>query len=123
MIGRALHDPAVAIDAQILADLLTALVLVVNDEAVGTCVERDLREKQIGIGGGHKPTERLMTDHSYHKVRRFSRMQIVMDDGQQEEIKPGDFMVAAPGHDAWVVGDEACVLIDWEGYDNYAKRS
>lgn len=34
---------------------------------------------QIGIAGGHEPTERLMTDHSYHKVRRFSRMQIVMD--------------------------------------------
>jgi GNAT superfamily N-acetyltransferase len=34
---------------------------------------------QIGIGGGHEPTARLLTDHDYHKVRRFSRMQIVMD--------------------------------------------
>lgn len=50
------------------------------------------------------------------------RMMIVMDDGQEEEIRPGDFMMAAPGHDAWVVGDEPCVLIDWQGSDDYAKR-
>ncbi|HKT39598.1 MAG TPA: GNAT family N-acetyltransferase [Ktedonobacterales bacterium] len=32
-----------------------------------------------GIGGGHEPSERLMTDHGYTKARRFSRMQIIMD--------------------------------------------
>ena len=35
---------------------------------------------------------------------------------------PGDFAVMAPGHDAWVVGDEPCVVIDWQGYADYAKR-
>ena len=28
----------------------------------------------------------------------------------------------APGHDAWVVGDEPCVVIDWQGFADYAKR-
>jgi hypothetical protein len=28
----------------------------------------------------------------------------------------------APGPDAWVVGDEPCVVIDWQGYADYAKR-
>ncbi|WP_231642013.1 cupin domain-containing protein [Nocardia sp. NRRL S-836] len=50
------------------------------------------------------------------------RMMIVMDDGQEEEIKPGDFMMAAPGHDAWVVGAEPCVLVDWQGMDDYARK-
>ena len=27
-----------------------------------------------------------------------------------------------PGHDAWVVGDEPCVVIDWQGFADYAKR-
>ncbi|MCA1704185.1 MAG: cupin, partial [Actinobacteria bacterium] len=27
-----------------------------------------------------------------------------------------------PGHDAWTVGDEACVVIDWQGFADYAKR-
>ncbi|GGU76998.1 cupin domain-containing protein [Lentzea flava] len=51
------------------------------------------------------------------------RMKIVMDDGDEQEIGPGDLMVAAPGHDAWVLGDEPCVLVDWAGYNDYAKRS
>jgi hypothetical protein len=36
---------------------------------------------------------------------------------------PGDFMVAPPGHDAWVVGDEACVVVDWQGFADYAKTT
>jgi predicted small metal-binding protein len=35
-----------------------------------------------------------------------------MDDGTQAEFGPGDAPVVSPGHDAWVVGDEGCVLID-----------
>ena len=49
------------------------------------------------------------------------RMKIVMDDGEEAEVGPGDFMTAAPGHDAWIVGDEPCVIIDWQGMDDYAK--
>jgi len=49
------------------------------------------------------------------------RMVIRMDDGEQVEFGPGDFMIAPPGHDAWIVGDEPCVLIDWQGFADYAK--
>lgn len=49
------------------------------------------------------------------------RMKIVMDTGEETEIGPGDFMTAAPGHDAWTVGDEPCVVIDWQGMADYAK--
>lgn len=48
-------------------------------------------------------------------------MIIRMDDGGEENFDPGDVMVVAPGHDAWVVGNEACVLIDWQGAMAYAK--
>ncbi|MEV7727499.1 cupin domain-containing protein [Streptomyces sp. NPDC101733] len=49
------------------------------------------------------------------------RMRIVMDDGEGDDYGPGDFMQVAPGHDAWVVGDEACVAVDWTGYGDYAR--
>ena len=50
------------------------------------------------------------------------RINVVMDDGEEMEYGPGDFAAIAPGHDAWVVGDEACVMIDWQGYADYAKK-
>lgn len=50
------------------------------------------------------------------------RMHVVMDDGQALEYGPGDFAVMPPGHDAWIVGEEPCVVIDWQGFADYAKR-
>lgn len=50
------------------------------------------------------------------------RMRVVMADGREFESGPGDVVIIPPGHDAWIVGDEACVLIDWGGAANYAKR-
>jgi quercetin dioxygenase-like cupin family protein len=50
------------------------------------------------------------------------RMKVVMDDGEEAEFGPGDFMICPPGHDAWIVGDEQCVVIDWQGVADYAKR-
>jgi len=49
------------------------------------------------------------------------QMTVRMDDGEEETYGPGDFMIAPPGHDAWVVGDEQCVVIDWQGFTDYAK--
>ena len=49
------------------------------------------------------------------------RMHVVMDDGTEGEAGPGDAVVISPGHDAWVVGDEDCVMLDWSGAVNYAK--
>jgi quercetin dioxygenase-like cupin family protein len=50
------------------------------------------------------------------------RMNVVMDDGEEMEFGPGDFAVIPAGHDAWVVGNEPCVVIDWQGFADYAKR-
>ena len=37
-------------------------------------------------------------------------MALRMDDGTEREFGPGDTFHMPPGHDAWIVGDEACVL-------------
>ncbi len=50
------------------------------------------------------------------------RMHVAMDDGSEAEIGPGDVASIAPGHDAWTVGDEPCVAVDFGGYSQYAKR-
>ena len=50
------------------------------------------------------------------------RMRVVMDDGTEGEFGPEDEVRIDPGHDAWTVGDEPCVLIDFGGYAQYAKE-
>lgn len=49
------------------------------------------------------------------------RMHIRMDDGTEREVGPGEAIVISAGHDAWIVGDEPCVMLDWSGSANYAK--
>jgi len=49
------------------------------------------------------------------------RMLVKMDDGAQLEYGPGDAFYMPSGHDAWVVGDKRCVLIDFTGMAKYAK--
>jgi hypothetical protein len=49
------------------------------------------------------------------------RMAIRMDDGAEVEYGPGDVGAIPPGHETWVVGDEACVFIDFQGGETYAK--
>ena len=38
-----------------------------------------------------------------------------MDDGSEFDIGPGDIAIIAPGHDAWVLGDEPVVMLDFQG--------
>lgn len=40
------------------------------------------------------------------------RMHVSCSDGTEAEVGPGDLFDLAPGHDAWVVGDEPCVMVD-----------
>ena len=49
------------------------------------------------------------------------RIHVVMQDGTEFESVAGDVTVLPSGHDAWVVGDEPVVLIDWHGASNYAR--
>jgi len=44
-----------------------------------------------------------------------------MDDGTESEIGLGDAQFLPPGHDAWVVGDEPYVGLDFQGGHLYAK--
>ncbi len=38
---------------------------------------------------------------------------VLTDEGQTLEVQPGSVYEIPPGHDAWVVGDEPFVTIDW----------
>jgi hypothetical protein len=49
------------------------------------------------------------------------RMRVMMDSGETLELGPGDVFEIPPHHDAEVVGDEACSMIDFGDMADYAK--
>jgi len=53
------------------------------------------------------------------------RMHVVHEDGTEGEIGPGDAYRIDPGHEAWVVGDEALVGYEFESTtaETYAAPS
>ena len=46
-----------------------------------------------------------------------------MDDGNEFTAGPGDVTSLPSGHDAWVMGDEPVVVVDWYGASHYAQTS
>ena len=48
-------------------------------------------------------------------------LKVIMDDGSEYDCKPGDVSLFPSGHDAWVVGDESVVVVDFQGMLDYAK--
>ena len=51
------------------------------------------------------------------------RMHVRMNDGEEVDLGPGDVVSIPPGHDAWTVGDEACVILDFAGMEHYAQST
>ena len=50
-------------------------------------------------------------------------LRVVMDDGTEKELKAGDVSLLPSGHDAWVVGNEPVVVVDFQGMVDYGKAS
>jgi hypothetical protein len=64
-------------------------------------------------------TELCEAPHFQYHVS--GRLAIQMEDGSQFTAGPGDVTALPSGHDAWVVGDEPVVTVDWSGASNYAR--
>ena len=66
-------------------------------------------------------TESCEVQHTGYVVA--GRMNVVMNDGSEQEIGPGDMYVIRPGHDAWIVGDETFVGVDFSSdIEGFAKE-
>lgn len=66
-------------------------------------------------------TESCEAPHFQYHVS--GRLGIRMDDGAEFIAEPGDITSLPSGHDAWVIGDEPVVVVDWYGASNYARSS
>ena len=50
-------------------------------------------------------------------------LRVRMDDGTEADCKAGDICLLPTGHDAWVIGNEPVVVVDFQGMVDYAKES
>ncbi len=50
-------------------------------------------------------------------------LRIKADDGTERDCRTGDVSLLGAGHDAWVIGSEPVVIVDFQGMVDYAKGS
>jgi ethanolamine utilization protein EutQ (cupin superfamily) len=64
-------------------------------------------------------TDSCLAPHTQYHLSGI--LHVKMDDGTEMEYGPGDVGVIPPGHDAWVVGNEPVIVIDFTGFTHYAE--
>ena len=62
---------------------------------------------------------------TYHHlgVTLSGRLRVETPDGTELEVGPGDVFEFPPGHDAWVVGDEPWISVDFEAMRSYGRQA
>jgi len=71
-----------------------------------------------------KPIARTESCQAPHFQYQLSgTLRVIMDDGTEKDLRAGDVSLVPPGHDAWVVGSERVVLVDFQGMGEYAKAA
>jgi quercetin dioxygenase-like cupin family protein len=65
-------------------------------------------------------TDLCMAPHQQYQLQ--GRVHLVLADGTEADQGPGDVVSIPPGHDAWVVGDDPVVAIDWQGASVWAAK-
>jgi hypothetical protein len=65
-------------------------------------------------------TELCEAPHFQYQIA--GKLHVAMADGEEFDSVPGMVTKMPSGHDAWVVGDEDVVMVDWAGLAEYAKK-
>jgi hypothetical protein len=64
-------------------------------------------------------TDSCLAPHFQYQISGV--LHVKMDDGTEFDCKAGDIVNMASGHDAWVVGNEPVMAVDFQGMVDYAK--
>jgi mannose-6-phosphate isomerase-like protein (cupin superfamily) len=59
-------------------------------------------------------TEKCQLRHVFHVLS--GRMGLRLPDGTEREVKAGDVVAVAPGHDSWTIGDGPVVFVDFDPF-------
>lgn len=90
----------------------------------GTMIGRAVLEPGWRWSTSVKPLAKTKSCEASHFQYHLSgTLKVLMDDGTELECKAGDVALLPIGHDAWVVGKEPVVIVDFQGMVDYAKKS
>jgi hypothetical protein len=64
-------------------------------------------------------TDSCQAEHLGYVVS--GKIAVVHEDGTELELGPGDAYLIEPGHDAWVIGDEPFVGVEFKSAGTYAR--
>jgi hypothetical protein len=71
-----------------------------------------------------KPIAKTLSCEAPHFQYHVSgTLRVAMDDGKEYDCSAGSVSLLPIGHDAWVIGDEPVVLVDFQGMLDYSKPS
>ena len=65
-------------------------------------------------------TESCQTEHVGYLVA--GTLHVESNDGTSADVSSGSVYRIAPGHDAWVISDEAVIVVEFQGAATYAKH-
>lgn len=89
----------------------------------GTIIGRGVFEPGWRWSSDVKPIAGTTTCESSHTgYCAEGAMTISMNDGSEFVVRAGEAFQIPAGHDAWVEGDEACVMVDVTGFQHYAEE-
>lgn len=95
-------------------------VVELNDRAVGRMTYEPGWRWSVDV----KPIAGTESCQFHHVGMTISgRLRVQMGDGTELEVGPGDVFEFPPGHDAWVVGDEPWVSVDFEAVRRYGRST
>jgi hypothetical protein len=61
-------------------------------------------------------------EHEREAYRIAGRLRVKIEDGAELEFGPQDALIISPGHDAWIVGTEPAMMLDFSGSAQYANQ-
>ena len=88
----------------------------------GSTVGRAILQPGWSWSSSVKPIAKTKSCEAPHFQFHISgTLHVRMDDGSEFDCKEGDVSLLPPGHDAWVVGNEPVIVVDFQGMLDYAR--
>ena len=88
----------------------------------GATVGRSVYEPGWRWSTSVKPIAKTDSCQATHFIYQISGvLKVRMNDGTEFEAQPGDVYLIPPGHDAWTVGNEPAVFVDFQGMADFAR--